>query len=170
MEKITIVKIGRKQQPSKFKPGETYSITTLLDEKGRKLAAMGQWAEAWKIGDVIEADIEEKKWTDKDGFEQVSLNLKNPNQKQFIPRGGPSPLVTAYELAASLAPLLYANKKKVTLKDIDELATEIKKKIEFQSAIPAIDAKPEKKEEVKEVDVEEDTEVADDEDDSDKPF
>src|SRR3989304_5473858 len=108
IEKIKIVKVGRKQQPSKFKPGETYSITTMLDDKGRKLAAMGAWGEKWVVGDVVEASIEEKKWTDKDGFEQISMNLVNPNKKEFTPRSGGgsymNPIVVSYQLAASLAP------------------------------------------------------------------
>ncbi len=175
MEKIKIIKLGRKQQPSKFKPGEMYSITTIMDEKNRKLAAMGKWAEDWKVGDVVEAEIEEKKWTDKDGFEQVSLNVKNPNQKPFTPGGGRSffnPKITAYQLAATLAPILFGDKKKITLKDIDELAEELKKRIEVApQPSEAVEAKKSAtggtKEDIPEVSVDD---VEDEEDDSARPF
>jgi hypothetical protein len=176
-EKVKIAKIGRKQQPSKFKPGDTYSITTILvpecsKGKNQKLTAMGAWTDSWKLGDIVEGIIEEKKWTDKDGFEQISLSLTNPNKKTFTPGGGRSfnPLITAYEIAASLAPLIFAGKKKVMLDDIDKLANAIKSKIEVQPAAPA----EVKEEKVKKIDVDkeededesDDTEVTDDEDDT----
>ena len=64
IEKLKIIKVGRKQQPSKFKPGETYSITTIMvpecsKGKNQKLTAMGLWAENWKEEDIIEGTIEE---------------------------------------------------------------------------------------------------------------
>jgi len=173
-EKLKILKIGRKQQPSKFKPGETYSITTILvpecsKGKNQKLTAMGQWSEGWKEGDEIEGIIEEKKWTDKDGFEQTNFSLTNPNKKEFTPYGSKTfnPLITAYQIAASLAPLIFANKKKVMLEDIDKLALAIKEKLNVQ--IPSTPEK-DKEEKVKEIDVDkegekDDTEVEDDEDD-----
>jgi len=171
MEKIKIIKLGRKQQPSKFKPGETYSITTVMDDKNRKLAAMGKWAEDWKIGDVIEAEIEEKKWTDKDGFEQISLNIKNP--KPFTPgagRGFFNPKITAYQLAAALAPLFFKDsKKKITLKDIDELAEELKNRITVPVQPETTEIAAKKKEEVPEVDVDDEAEV-EDENNDERPF
>lgn len=166
IEKIKIIKIGRKQQPSKFKPGETYSITTILDEKNRKLTAMGPWSENWKIGDEIEGTIEEKKWTDKDGFEQTNLNIKNPNSKQFVPRDTTNFLVISYQLAATLSSLLYANKKKVKLEDIVSLAEELRKKIE-----PSYSSTTETKEkEVPEIDVTKESKKAEDEDEDERPF
>ena len=179
IEKIKIVKLGRKQQPSKFKPGEMYSITTIMDDKNRKLTSMGKWGEEWKVGDEIEAIIEEKKWTDKDGFEQVGLNLKDPNQKPFTPRSGGgsymNPIVVSYQLAAALAPLFFSDKKKITLADVDKLAEELKKRIEVTSTPSSTQTEttettetPKKKEvKVPEVNVNED--VEDDEDD-DRPF
>lgn len=152
-EKIKILKVGRKAMPSKFKPGETYNITTVMDEKNRKLVGMGPWTDNWKEGDELDVIVTEKKWTDKDGFEQTNLNLTNPNKKAFVPRGGSvvSPLIVSYQLAASLAPILYAGKKKVMLTDIDELAKELKKRIEPSApATPA--AAPEEKK-VPEIDV-----------------
>ncbi|MFA5174609.1 MAG: hypothetical protein WC438_05505 [Candidatus Pacearchaeota archaeon] len=147
MEKITIVKIGRKEQPSKFKPGETYNITTVLDEKGRKLVAMGGWADAWKIGDVIEVEINEKTWKDKEGFDQVSLNLTNPNKKPWTGGQGGAVVNTtiiSYQIAAQLSSILFADsKKKIKLDDISALADEIKKRISV--AAPA--------EKIKEIDV-----------------
>lgn len=173
-EKIKITRIGRKQQPSKFKPGETYSITTLMDDKGRKLSAMGKWAEGWKEGDVIEAIVEMKTWTDKDGFEQTNLSLKNPNQQTFSPRGSMfNPLISAYQIAATLAPLLFASKKKVMLKDVDDLAEEIRKRL---SAIPvapvAITESKEAKMKEINVDAEETAKTGEEEDeeDEDRPF
>ncbi len=135
-EKIKIVKIGRKTQPSKYKPGETFNITTILDEKNRKMTAMGKWSDGWKLGDIVEAEIENKKYTDKDGFEQMSLSMKNPNATAFTGKGGfsapaKSVWAEAYTIAATLAPLLYAgNKKKVVMADIDGLAGYIKAKID----------------------------------------
>jgi len=148
MEKITIVKIGRKSQPSKFKPGETYNITTVMDDKNRKLVAMGAWADSWKIGDVIEVEISEKKWTDKDGFEQTSLNLANPNKKPWTggQGGGTNPTTASWQIAAQLAPLFFVDsKKKIKLDDISALADEIKKRISTPDAAST--------EKVKEIDV-----------------
>jgi single-stranded DNA-binding protein len=177
IEKLEIVKIGRKQQPSKFKPGETYNIATVLVKscsKGdnQKLTAMGAWADGWKVGDVVEGEIKEKKWTDKDGFEQVNFSIENPNKKQFTPGKSSffNPLVSAYQIAASLAPLLFAGKKAVKLDDIDKLANAIKDRIGSQAA-PTNDSKP-AEEKVKKIDVDDeqelkkDTEITDEDDDS----
>jgi len=174
MEKITIVKIGRKAQPSKFKPGETYNITTVMDDKNRKLVAMGAWADGWKIGDIIEVEVSEKKWTDKDGFEQTSLNIANPNKKPWTGGGsGANPTIASWQIAAQLAPLFYADaKKKVKLDDIASLADEIKKRISIPEAST---------EKVKEIDVTKeekattnvkakDTDFDEDEIDDEKPF
>ncbi len=172
MEKIKIIKLGRKQQPSKFKPGETYSITTILDEKGRKMSAMGAWSDNWKVNDEIEASIEEKKWTDRDGFEQTNMVLKNPNQQPYT-RGGTkfNPVIQSFELAAKLAPLLFAEKKKVNLDDITELANEIKKRLN----VPIIENTEKIKESVSVIEVKDEKEVStnasdNDFDDDDKPF
>jgi len=180
MEKITITKIGRKQQPSKFKQGETYTITTIMDDKGRKLVAMGGWSDSWKVGDVVEGEVSEKKWTDKDGFEQTSLNLTNPNKKSWSGgQGGGAVINTtiiSYQIAAQLAPLLYADaKKKVKLDDIVALADEIKKKISVDAPaavakedVPKVNVEEEVKDEKpkkKEVDAD-----FDDEEDDEKPF
>jgi hypothetical protein len=141
-EQIKIVQIGRKQLPSKFKPGETFTITTVMDDKNRKLAALGQWSEGWKEGDTIEGIIEEKQWTDKDGFQQTSLNIKNPNQQTFVPYPAPAaqtatnPSLVFYEIAAQLAPLLFKDKKGVKLDDIDKLVAELKKRIEGNTSAP----------------------------------
>ena len=136
-EKIKLVKVGRKQQPSKYKPGETYAITTILDDKNRKLSAMGKWSENWKVGDEIEAIVEEKKWTDRDGFEQTNLALKNPNQSSFNRSFTPkNVLIDAYHIAAELAPVVYKTKTKITMKDIDELAKYLKEKLEPTSDQP----------------------------------
>lgn len=153
-ETIKIVKLGRKEQPSKFKEGDTYNITTILDAKNRKLAAMGKWADSWKVGDEVEAIIEEKKWTDKDGFEQTSLRLKNPNASPGGFRGGRpvSPWVSAYTVAATLLPLI-TSKKKLAISDFDQLAIALKDRMENGPAGGTkTDATPE-------VDVNDDVEV-----------
>lgn len=129
-EKIKIVKIAVKQQPSKYKPGETYSIVTVMDEQNRKLTAMGKWAEGWKVGDVVEAIVEEKKWTDRDGFEQTGLSLKNPTPSTFNKGYQRNTLVDAYHIAAALAPVVYASTKKVKMEDIDKLAEYVKTKLD----------------------------------------
>jgi len=137
-ERIKIVKIAVKQNPSKYKPGETYAVVTVMDDKNRKLSAMGRWAENWKVGDVIEANVEERKWTDRDGFEQTGLSLKNPTPSTFGNKGfTKNTLIDAYHIAAELASVIYASKKKITMKDIDELATYIKSKLDTGTSTPA---------------------------------
>ncbi len=177
-EKITIVKLGRKQQPSKYKPGETYSITTVLDQNGRKLSGIGKWTENWKIGDIIEGTVEERKWTDKDGFEQISLSIKDPNAQNWSFRRGTlqnNIVVISYQISATIASLIFAGKKKVTLDDIDKLAEEIKKRLAVSTENAATETQePEKKtaeinldEEEKKEDTTENIET---EDDEDEPF
>ena len=139
-EKIKIVKLATKQQPSKYKPGETYSIITIMDEKNRKLTAMGNWAEGWKEGDVIEANVEEKKWVDRDGFEQTGLSLKNPNASTFKSFKRNS-LIDAYHIAAALTPALYGTKK-IKMEEIDKLAEYIKAKLDAAAPSDAPAAAP----------------------------
>jgi len=131
--KIKIAKIGRKEMPSKFKEGETYSITTILDEiSGRKGAAMGKFADGWKIGDTVEGIWEKRTWKDKDGFAQESWNIKNPNATVGGKGGtwGPrkATIVDSYTVAAALAPILFKDKKIVKLDDISALADALMKK------------------------------------------
>ena len=176
--KLKIVKIGRKQNPSKYKPGETYTITTIMDEQNRKITAMGKWTDAWNEGMVVEGILEPTTWTDKDGFEQKGWSLKNPNPVQFKAGGaGYQPktmVVNAYTIAAQLAPLLFAAKKKVTLDDISALADALKVKMDGTQDTSA-------KEEVKTVDVNKEKpkskptpaakeETVEDDDDDDMPF
>src|SRR3972149_10658841 len=131
--KIKIAKIGRKEMPSKFKEGETYSITTILDEiSGRKGAAMGKFADGWKIGDTVEGIWEKRTWKDKDGFAQESWNIKNPNATTGGKGGSWGPrkatIVDSYTVAAALAPILFKDKKTVKLDDISALADALMKK------------------------------------------
>ena len=131
--KIKIAKIGRKEMPSKVKEGETYSITTILDEiSGRKGAAMGKFADGWKIGDTVEGIWEKRTWKDKDGFAQESWNIKNPNATVGGKGGtwGPrkATIVDSYTVAAALAPILFKDKKIVKLDDISALADALMKK------------------------------------------
>lgn len=176
-EQIKILKLGRKQQPSKYKPGDTYAITTIMDEKNRKLSAMGKWSENWKVGDTIEAIVEEKKWVDRDGFEQTNLALKNPVQSSFKAGGGyaKNTLVDAYLIAAELASVVYSNKKRIVMKDIDELAVYIKEKIEQNNSqsssvtstedVPTVDISKSEK-----TDSSEDNDIVIEDADDDKPF
>lgn len=135
---IKITKVGRKQMPSKFKEGETYNITTVMDEiTGRKGVAMGAWSDGWKVGDTVEGIWEEKKYTDKDGFEQKSWNIKNPEKKEFKAGSyGPrkATLVDAYTIAAALAPILFKDKKSLKFADIVTLAENVMKKLEVAPA------------------------------------
>ncbi len=173
-EQITIKQIGRKQAPSKFKPGETFSITNVMDDKGRKLTGMGPWTENWKEGDVIQAVVEEKKWTDKDGFEQTGLNLKNPNQTPFVPRAGGggnfNPTLTLYQIAAQLAPLLFANKKQVKLEDIEKLVEALKEKTNVATPVEEKKAEPVKTT-TPDVNIDEEDDLDEDDlDDEEVPF
>lgn len=135
MEKIKIKKISRKELPSKYKEGETYALMTILDHKNRKLTAFGKWAEGWKEGDVVEVIVKEKTWRDKDGFDQVSLNLDNPNKKPFTPGFGGRGFnnkASAYNSAVMymIAVGLSGEKKKVTLEAVDTVATHFLSKID----------------------------------------
>ena len=119
--------------PSKFKEGETYSITTVLDEvSGRKGAAMGKFADGWKIGDTVEGIWEKRTWKDKDGFAQESWNIKNPNATTGGKGGSWGPrkatIVDSYTVAAALAPILFKDKKTIKLDDISALADALMKK------------------------------------------
>ncbi len=178
MTKITIKKVGRKDMPSKFKEGETYKMTTVLDDKNRKMTAFGQWAENWKVGDEVEVTIKEKTWRDKDGFEQTNLNLDNPNKKPFTPRGGTfNPAISAYNSAAMFAIALAVSgaKKKLNLADLDRIAEHIKAKFDAFSTtekkddVPEVDVEKEDKSKPKEKDDDFDEEVEEDDDDDD-PF
>lgn len=130
-EKITIIKIKRQDMPSKYKEGDTYKLTTILDSKKRKMTATGKWAENWKVDDVIEAIIEKKPWTDRNGNEIINLNLKNPNPKTFQSRGyGQKSIVSeAATIAIQLFPLLNP-KAKITIDSFFELVEEIKIKFD----------------------------------------
>ena len=184
-EKITIKKIGRKDMPSKFKEGDTYAMTTVLDSENRKMTAFGGWAENWKVGDTPNVIIKEKTWKDKDGFEQVSLNLDNPDKKPFTPRGGGggfNPTISAYQSAATFAlALATSGKKKLTLADLDKIADHIKEKFgtpateEKKDDVPTVDVekdekKTSKKKKEKDPDFDDDEEVEDEDDDDDDPF
>lgn len=175
-EKITIKKIGRKDMPSKFKEGETYKMTTILDDKNRKMTAFGGWAEGWEVGNEVEVNVVPKTWKDRDGMEQNSLNLENPNKQPFTPRGGGgfNPTISAYQSAATFAlALATAGKKKLTLEDLDKIAEHIKSKFDTTSpvsteSVPEIDV--EKEEKTTAAAPKKDPDFDDDGDDEDDPF
>ena len=182
--KIKIAKVGKKQQPSKFKPGETYTIATIMDEiTGRKASAFGGWTDNWKVGDEIDVVWKENNWTDKDGFEQKGWNLDDPNKKPYTgPKGGyaaatakPS-IVDAYMIAATLAPVLYANKKVVKFEDIVKIVDAVKVKLDAVTPVVAAAAAP-VAEKVKSIDVDTEkvpttnaTEITEINDDEEDPF
>lgn len=182
IQKIQITKIGRKQNPSKFKEGETYTITTIVDGiSGKKMSTFGNWADNWKVGDTVEGIIESKTWKDKDGFDQQSWNIKNPNKKEFVPykksASATKPLIVeAFHIAAVLAPILYDSKKKLKLVDITELANAIKAELEKGSKTKDNDSTettPTKKDEGDDVEtLEEETDVIEEDvdEEDDKPF
>ena len=80
---IKIKNLVRKQQPSKYKPGETYTIVNILSEDDKPYSAMGSWTDSWKDGDTVNAEVVEKRVSQSDGSVMTFYNLKNPNQSQF---------------------------------------------------------------------------------------
>ena len=147
--KIKVSQIGRKQQPSKFKPGDTYTIATIMDElTGRKASAFGKWTDEWVIGGEYNAVWKENNWTDKDGFEQKGWNLENPDKKEwtggqgggFAAAAKPS-IIDAYAIAATLAPVLYATKKTaIKFEDVVKIADALKAKFDEATPAPAAPA------------------------------
>lgn len=189
-EKITIKKIARKDMPSKFKEGDTYKMTQVIDIEGRKMTAFGKWAENWKEGDTPDVIINKKSWKDRDGFEQISLNLENPNKSTGSFGGGSrkttsfNPMLTIYNSAAMFAVALAVSgtKKKLKLEDLDRIAEHIKEKTSETSEaietkeVPSVDVDKEtnkKKTKVKdeeELDIEEESDEDDDFDDDEDGF
>jgi len=137
-EQIKIQNITTKQNPSKFQPGQFYTIATIIDEKGRELTAMGKWAESWKVGDTISAIVEQNQWTDRQGQAHTSLKLKNPNPSTNFQKSGYSKdntMIDYYDLAIKAMSVL-ANKEAVTLDYIHKCAEAIKTKIEGNTQAP----------------------------------
>jgi len=143
--KIKIAKLTTKVMPSKFKEGETYNMTTVLDEiSGRKGTAMGAFADAWKVGDTVDGIWEKRTYKDKDGFDQESWNIKNPAPKVYGGQSGTwapkkPTIVDAYTIAVALVPVFFKDKK-VKLDDVARLADEVMKKL--VATAPADAAKP----------------------------
>lgn len=134
MERIKIVKIGRKEMPSKFKEGETYIKTTVLDETSRTIGCFDEpWSKDWKEGDIVEGDIEKVEKRGTDGSLQVYYNIKNPNKKPFTPKTFGNPNVQVYQIAAALAPVIFKNAKEVSFDDIKKLASLIKAEVNMPS-------------------------------------
>ena len=134
MENITITQLNRSSMSGQY--GQ-YNRVFVVDEKGRKISALGKWADNWKVGDVISVIIETSNGVDKQtGNPIVYLNAKNPNPKpapNFSKSSKSSPestLVTSYKLASALLPVFFSKiKASPTLKDLDDLATQIKSRI-----------------------------------------
>ena len=181
--KIKITKIGKKQQPSKFKEGDTYTIATIMDEyTGRKASGFGKWTDDWKEGHEFNGIWVANNWKDKDGFEQKGWNIENPDKKEYTgPRGGAAATLTiihAYTIAAALAPVIFADKKKIVMSDIEKLVEAVKTKLD--ASAPNAEEKTEEKKKVKDIDVDKEDKkssekTGDDEDfdvdeDDDDPF
>ena len=127
MEKITISQISRKQQPSKNNPGTTYTITNVKDANEKVYSAFGRWAEGWKEGDIVEANVVEKEITGFDGFSKKVFNLENPNP--LTNRFGPRNLwPQAYDLALNMA--VNTKDLELTMDVIDRFAVKFKSRLE----------------------------------------
>lgn len=143
MEQIKITNVTRKQMPSKYQEGQFYTLTTIIDDKGREMTGSGKWTEGWQIGQTIDVNVVQGQWTDKDGFPHVSLKLENPNPaaaggqggKKFYPQR--SKMVDFYTLAIQMLPL-FKTSSPITLDYVHDLAMAIKKKIDVvENAAPA---------------------------------
>lgn len=188
LERVVIAKVGRKEMPSKFREGETYTMTNIQTEDGRTMTTFTDWAKTWKVGDTIEGYVTSSTYKNKQGFDEESIRIADPAMSDKkkggwtgSPRsgGGVPRIVDAYNIAAKLAPILYANKKAIKLDDITALAEEIKKRLDASAgSTPATTPKPAAAPapEVKTVDVsaeDSETETSEEvelEDDDGKPF
>ena len=134
MENITITQLKRESLVGKFGP---YNRVILADSMGRKISAMGSWADNWKVGDTVSVNIETANGTDRNGNPVVYTNAKNPNPKTApnFSNASAKPsqdntLVMSYQIASTLLPFLCRDlKRQATLKDLDDLATQIKTRI-----------------------------------------
>jgi len=170
MEKIEIVDIERKSGIGKTS-GKPYSMTKVKDGiTGREAAAFGDWCANWKIGDSFE--VEWKENGEYRGVKQWVVN--NPNEGPRTGggnRGGgaqaaavqPS-IVSAYMIAAALAPIFFGDKKKTKLEDITKLANAVLKEIDGAEPAPKAE---EKKVTKSKPQVEEEDELEEDEEDED---
>lgn len=168
-EKLEIVDIERKSGISS-KTNKPYSMTKVKDGiTGREAAAFGDWCANWKIGDSFEVDWKEN--GEYRGVKQWVIN--NPNEGPRTGGGNkgggaqaataqPS-IVSAYLIAAALAPIFFAGKKKTKLEDITKLANAVLKEIDGAEPAPKAEEKAETKVEDKSDDLEEDE--GDDDDD-----
>ena len=109
-----------------------YNITQFVDGKNRKISTFADTTN-WNIGDTVEMEVIEKPGTDKNGNQVVYLNASLAPKKNYPAQSASvaaNPLLEAYKLAASLAPLLYRDAKKAPkLSDIDDLVVELQKKL-----------------------------------------
>jgi len=158
IEKIKIVKIGRKTLASKFKEGDTYTQITILAEDQRRIGSFdAEWTKDWKEGMTVEGDITKTVKKDRDGFDIVYWTIKNPYAKPkqaWTPKAGGSgnyTVVQSYQIAAAIAPLIYKNSKDVTFEEIVVLADKIKAKLggtataEQQKPVPEVNVDKEDK-------------------------
>ena len=146
METIKIKKLGRKQMPSKYREGQTYAMTQIIDAQNRKMTGFGPWTENWKIEDEISANITKSDFTDRNGITKTSLKLENPNPssqqrgQQYDTNRIPYVDRLGWEIASKLAPILFSGQKGVKLSDIEKLVIAIKSKLDpSKESVPEID-------------------------------
>jgi hypothetical protein len=176
----TLIKITQLSRKQMVGPSGTFNRTTIINDKNERMSTLGEWADNWKVGDIVEGDIEQKPGTNKLGNPVVYLNIKNPNKKTYPanPVGNSSsqvisnPILECYKIAASLATLLYRDAKKAPkLSDIDDLVAELQKRIDPKKEQPVAEVK------VPKISLDEDNEIVAvpvqqtlEEEDDEKPF
>lgn len=75
-KKLRIVKMKKKQSPSKYKKGGTFTTVKFVDEKKRKIKAMGKWTDSWKEGDIVEGFLKRSSYDNDWGTITVSYYLE----------------------------------------------------------------------------------------------
>ena len=122
---IQIAQISKTQQPSKYKPGETYTAVKIKSADGVVYSTSGKWSEDWKEGDTITAIVDKVERLGSDGFPVTYLNLKNPNpstgNSQFRKRNF---WPDAYRLALDVIV------HQVDESTLDSIATKLKAKLD----------------------------------------
>ncbi|MCK9556396.1 hypothetical protein M0R36_11400 [bacterium] len=79
-EKLRIVKIKKKQSPSMYKNRKAFSTVMFIDEKKRKIKAMGRWTDGWKERDVVTGFLRRSAYEDDQGIitnDYCLMQLKN---------------------------------------------------------------------------------------------
>ena len=140
---IKIATLSKKEMAGQYGP---YNLISILDEvSGRNGAASGKWTDSWKVGDIINGQWSLRKYTDKNGTERMSWDIKNPTPSTYTGNksGNYAPkkpnIVDAYTVAAMLAPVMFKDSK-FKLESFVKLADKIKEN--FDKATPSEIVKP----------------------------